>query len=90
MSHHSELNSLALVAILGVVCVFFFPAPSGSFTATNGPATAFRALLNAVSVFCAMCAIAAVFANSVCGLLQGQRDPRPAAEDGGLIFNLRC
>jgi hypothetical protein len=39
----SRIGTIALLAILGTVLVFLFPAAYGPFTATNGPATAFRA-----------------------------------------------
>ena len=39
----SRIGTIALLALLGTLLVFFFPAACGPFTATNGPATAFRA-----------------------------------------------
>jgi hypothetical protein len=39
----SRIGTIALLALLGTLVVFFFPAACGPFTATNGPATAFRA-----------------------------------------------
>lgn len=39
----SRISTIALLAILGTILVFLFPAACGPFTATNGPATALRA-----------------------------------------------
>ena len=39
----SRIGTIALLALLGTLLVFFFPAACGPFTATNGPATALRA-----------------------------------------------
>ncbi len=39
----SRIGTIALLAMLGTVLVFLFPAACGPFTATHGPATAFRA-----------------------------------------------
>lgn len=44
----------AVLAMLGVVLVFLFPATCGPFSVTNGPATVFRALTAARAVFAAM------------------------------------
>jgi phosphoglycerol transferase MdoB-like AlkP superfamily enzyme len=52
----SRTGALALMAVLGILLVFFFPAPSGPFSVTNGPATAFRALEAARGLFAAMSA----------------------------------
>jgi hypothetical protein len=52
----SRVAALALLAMLGVLLVFFCPASSGPFSVTNGPATAFRALAAARGLFAAMSA----------------------------------
>lgn len=39
----SRLGTVALLAMLGTVFVFLFPALCGPFTATHGPATALQA-----------------------------------------------
>jgi hypothetical protein len=49
------------MAILGILLVFFFPASSGPFSVTNGPATAFRALAAAQGLFAAMGALFVAF-----------------------------
>jgi hypothetical protein len=49
--------ALAVLASLGVLLVFLVPASCGPFSATQGPATAFRAL---VSAHAAIAAIGAV------------------------------
>lgn len=50
----SRNGLLALLAVFGILLVFFFPASCGPFSVTNGPATAFRALELARGVFAAM------------------------------------
>jgi hypothetical protein len=47
-------SRIALLAVIGVLLVFFFPATCGPFTATNGPATAFRALAAVCRLFAAI------------------------------------
>jgi hypothetical protein len=54
MKKWSQCGALALLAMLGTLLVFFFPAPCGPFSVTNGPVTAFRALTAATRVFAAM------------------------------------
>lgn len=49
-----RVGAIALMVMLGVLLVFFFPATSGPFSVTNGPATAFRALAAARGIFAAM------------------------------------
>lgn len=50
----SRVGTLALLALLGTLLVFFFPAHCGAFSVTNGPATAFRALTAARQIFAAI------------------------------------
>ncbi len=52
----SRTGALAFMAMLGILLVFFFPAPCGPFSVTNGPATAFRALAAARGLFAAISA----------------------------------
>ena len=52
----SRVGALTLLAMLGVLLVFFCPASSGPFSVTNGPATAFRALAAAHALFAAISA----------------------------------
>jgi hypothetical protein len=62
----SRTGALALMAVLGILLVFFFPAASGPFSVTNGPATAFRALAAARGLFAAMSAALLVAAALRC------------------------
>ena len=39
----------AIIAIICVIGIFLFPAPTGSYSAVHGPVTALRAMRNAVS-----------------------------------------
>ena len=50
----SQAGALALIAVLGILLVFFCPAASGPYSVTNGPATAFRALAAARGLFAAI------------------------------------
>jgi len=56
MSMFSRVSVLTLLAMLGILLVFFCPASSGPFSVTNGPATAFRALAAAQALFAAISA----------------------------------
>ncbi len=56
MRMFSRVSALTLLAMLGILLVFFCPASSGPFSVTNGPATAFRALAAAQALFAAMSA----------------------------------
>ncbi len=49
-----SLAGWALLALLCVVSMFFFPAPTGSFQSVHGPTTALRALRMALLVIVAM------------------------------------
>ena len=40
----SRVGTIALLVVLGILFVVFFPATRGPFTVTHGPATAHRAL----------------------------------------------
>jgi hypothetical protein len=50
----SRVGALTLLAVLGILLVFFCPASSGPYSVTNGPATAFRALAAARGLFAAI------------------------------------
>jgi hypothetical protein len=50
----SRETKFAILAIFGVLAVFMFHAASGPFSVVHGPATAFRALRNAVLIMFAM------------------------------------
>ena len=58
----SRVGAVALLAIFGILLVFFFPASCGPFSVTNGPATAFRALEVARGLFASMSAALLVVA----------------------------
>jgi len=50
----SRVGAMSLLAMLGILLVFFCPAPCGPFSVTNGSATAFRALAAAQGLFAAI------------------------------------
>jgi hypothetical protein len=86
----SRIGALALLVVLGILLVFFFPATSGPFSVTNGPATAFRALHAARNVFAAMSAALLIAAlQCVCRLEFLARTAVPVNYDPEL-FTLRC
>ncbi|MDR3762571.1 MAG: hypothetical protein P4M01_00595 [Acidobacteriota bacterium] len=50
----SRAGSLALMAVLGILCVFLHPVAIGPLVASHGQTTAFRALVAASKIFAAM------------------------------------
>lgn len=51
----SRIGTIALLAMLGIIFVLFFPAACGPFTVTNGPATAFRAAAAVQALLILLC-----------------------------------
>jgi len=86
----SRVGPVTLLAILGVLLVFFCPAASGPFSVTNGPATAFRALDAARGVFASISATLLIVAlQCVCRLEFLTQVAVPISNDSEL-FALRC
>lgn len=87
----SGAGSLAVMAVLGILLVFFFPAHFGAFSVTHGPATAFRAVATAWRIFSALSAalLMAVFRSAV---LRSHCATRAFAQKnyGSGFFALRC
>ena len=86
----SKNSRIALLAVTGVLLVFFFPATCGPFSATNGPATAFRAL---AAVCCLFAAIGAALL--VASMLRFELVRRSNRTDDHIDYNpalfaLRC
>jgi len=86
----SKNSRIALLAVVGVLLVFFFPATCGPFSATNGPATAFRAL---AAVCCFFAAIGATLL--VASMLRFELVRRSNRTDDRIDYNpalfaLRC
>jgi len=52
-------RNVALLAAVGIVGVVLFPAVCGPFTATYGPASAFRAMTYAALLIFALCTLMA-------------------------------
>jgi hypothetical protein len=52
----SRMDTVAVLAVFGILLVFFFPASRGPFSVTCGPVTAFRALAAARELFAAISA----------------------------------
>ncbi len=56
-----HIGSIALLAIMAVAALFFFPAAHGSYSSTHGPITAVRSLrLRAILFFVIAAAAAAL------------------------------
>jgi hypothetical protein len=90
MRRLSRVGALTLLAILGILLVFFCPASSGPFTVTNGPATAFRAMDAARGLFAAMnAALLVASLLCVCHLEYMTRTAVPVSYNPEL-FALRC
>jgi len=87
----SRIGTIALLAMLGIVLVFLFPAAFGPFTATNGPATALRATAAVQSLLMLLCS------SLLIALLQlpafsATLEPVSPCHDGHDLapFSLRC
>jgi len=86
----SRVGALTLLAMFGVLLVFFCPAASGPFSVTHGPATAFRALDAARGVFASINAALLVIAlQCICHLEFLTQEALPLSSDPE-IFALRC
>jgi predicted small integral membrane protein len=84
------LGTMALLVMLGALLVFLFPAACGSFTATNGPATAFRAAAAVLQMLLLLCHVRLIAQVEAPGAAwAGMR----LADPGGEVpapLNLRC
>ena len=84
-------RNLAFLATLAVATVVLFPAVSGPFTATFGPACAFRAIAYAALVAFALTMLVAVSRQSPVMLLTRQPATVIVADFGPLpTVSLRC
>jgi hypothetical protein len=84
------LTAGTMLAMFGVLLDFFCPAASGPFSATNGPATAFRGSEAARGVFASISAALLVVAlQCVCRLEFMTQVAVPESSDPEL-FSLRC
>ncbi len=54
MFHRIAKIKLAIVVLICVLCLFFFPVARGSFSATHGPVTSGRSRLYAFLVYCSI------------------------------------
>jgi hypothetical protein len=90
MNRFSQAGSLALVAVVGILCVFFFPAATGPFTTTNGPATAFRAAAFANSLFAAIRAALGISASAVTLHFQNCNPVVSLESSAPALLALRC
>jgi hypothetical protein len=90
MRMFSRVSALTLLAMLGILLVFFCPASSGPFSVTNGPATAFRALAAAQALFAAISAALLVTALRCVLHLETMTQVTVPASYGAELFALRC
>jgi Na+/melibiose symporter-like transporter len=85
----SRNGRIALLAVIGILLVFFSPATCGPFSATNGPATAFRAL---AAVCCLFAAIGMLLVASTlqCKLVRQSKRTAGHMNYDPALFALRC
>jgi hypothetical protein len=81
---------IALLAVMGVLLVFFFPATCGPFSATHGPATAFRALAAICCLFTAMGAALLVASMLRFELVRESKRTDDHIDYDPALFALRC
>ena len=89
----SQVGVLALLATLGVLLVFLFPAHCGPFSVTHGPATAFRALNAACRLFAAISSamlVAAMLGKHILSRFIAAYVPVQVSGDHLSLFALRC
>jgi hypothetical protein len=86
----SRVGALTLLAVLGILLVFFCPAASGPFSVTHGPATAFRALEAARGLFFAMSAALLVVAMRCVLHLESLMLPIVSPNYDPELFAFRC
>lgn len=82
---------MALLAIVGALFVLLFPAACGPFTATNGPATAFRAAAAIQQILLLLCSslLIAIVKTSVCSTTLSQLHS-PLRGEARVLLSLRC
>jgi hypothetical protein len=87
----SRIGTIALLALLGTLLVFFFPAACGPFTATYGPATAFRAAAAFQALLMLLCSslLVALLQLSSFSATVEPVSPCPGGHDFA-SFSLRC
>lgn len=54
LRHRLLMHALALLAVLCILSIFFFPAHQGPYSVIHGPVTALRAMVLAFRLFCAL------------------------------------
>ena len=86
----SRAGALTLLAVLGILLVFFCPAASGPYRVTNGPATAFRALTAAHALFAAMSAALLIAAMQCVLRLESLTRTIVAVNYDPELLTLRC
>jgi len=84
-------RNVGLLAAVGIVSVVLFPAVCGPFTATYGPASAFRAMAYAALLIFALCTLMASHTESSKIRLRSAASPVALAEPSALPAPaLRC
>jgi hypothetical protein len=87
----SRTGAITFLALLGIFLVFFFPAGSGPYSVTNGPATAFRALAAARGLFASISTAILVAMVLRCVLfLQSTVEAADQLNCGAAPLALRC
>jgi len=84
-------RNVGLLAAVGIVSVVLFPAVCGPFTATYGPASAFRAMANAALLIFALCTLMVSHTETSEIGLRSAASPAALAEPSALPnLALRC
>ena len=84
-------RNVAVLAAVGIVGVVLFQAVCGPFTATYGPASAFRAMANAALLIFALCTLMVSHTETSKIRLRPAASPAALAERSALpTLALRC
>jgi hypothetical protein len=87
----SRIGTIALLALLGTLLVFFFPAACGPFTVTYGPATAFRAAAAVQKLLILLCSSLLIALLQRCAFCLAADPVLPGCDHGSSTpFSLRC
>lgn len=90
MHGFSRAGSLALMAVVGILCVFLHPVAIGPAVVMHSQTTAFRALVAARQVFAAMRAAFGISAGNVCARLQKITFVPSIPSVSASLYALRC
>lgn len=90
MHGFSRAGSLAVMAVLGILCLLLHPVAIGPAIMTHGPATAFRALTAARQVFASIRAAIGIPAGIIHFCMQPETAVPNLAVTSASLYALRC